>query len=105
MHVGGETSYHHGASATAFKHIPASYLLQWQAICDALRRGDRIYNFWGIAPPHPPTEKHPFDGVSLFKTGFGGEIMNLQHCIDLPIKPTYWLTYAFEIFRRWRRGF
>ena len=109
MHFADETSYHHGASASKFSKVPASYLLQWTAIQDARRRGDHIYNFWGIAPPslnpNPNPNPHPFAGVSLFKTGFGGELLNLQHCFDIPLSPKYWLTYVFEALRRWRRGF
>lgn len=113
MHAFGETSYHHGASASAFHKIPASYLLQWTAIRDALKRGDHIYNFWGIAPRvqketgewEIENKSHPFAGVTLFKTGFGGNLLSLTHCIDLPLSPTYHLTRAFEKARKWKRGF
>ncbi len=117
MQFGGETSYHHGASVLS--KVPASYLLQWRAIQDALKRGDTIYNFWGIAPmgekksenPDQETKqeilnpKHPFAGVTLFKTGFGGNLLNLEHCFDLPLSQTYYLTRAFEFVRKWKRGF
>jgi len=103
MHAYGETSYHHGASTQKFAKIPSSYLLQWTAIKDALRRGDHIYNFWGIAPEGVP--KHPFAGVTLFKTGFGGAALPLVHCMDFPLSPSYTLTRIFEHVRRWRRGF
>jgi len=103
MHLGGETSYHHGASTHKYPKIPASYLLQWTAITDAMKRGDHLYNFWGIAPDG--INKHPFRGVTLFKTGFGGEQLELQHCSDLPLKTSYYATRAFETWRKWRRGF
>lgn len=101
MHFGGETSYHHGAS----RHtpVPVSYALQWKAITDALRRGDRVYNFWGIAPEG--ARRHPFAGVTLFKTGFGGGLHELLPCQDLPLSPAYRLTRAFETLRKWKRGF
>jgi peptidoglycan pentaglycine glycine transferase (the first glycine) len=111
MHAFGETSYHHGASSSAHHKIPASYLLQWTAIKDALRRGDKLYNFWGIAPLDADgnvagkLKSHPFGGVTLFKTGFGGKPQNLMHCIDLPQSPQYWITYGIETVRKWRRGF
>ncbi len=114
MHAFGETSYHHGASDSTHSKIPASYLLQWTAIKDAMKRGDRIYNFWGIAPTAPLSplggkgsgdRGHPFSGVTLFKTGFGGKVLNLMHCKDTSVTKAYWLTYAFERFRKWRRGF
>jgi peptidoglycan pentaglycine glycine transferase (the first glycine) len=112
MHLGGETSYHHGASTHRFSKIPASYLLQWTAITDALKRGDALYNFWGIAPSvqEPdgtmrPAKGHPFAGVTLFKTGFGGKLRTLAHCTDLALSPKYRLTRAFEQARKWKRGF
>ena len=103
MHAYGETSYHHGASSSAYQKIPSSYLLQWTAIRDAIKRGDTIYNFWGIAPEEQ--KNHPFAGVTLFKTGFGGMALPLVHCMDIPLSKRYWLTYAFETIRKWRRGF
>ncbi|MCF7844847.1 MAG: peptidoglycan bridge formation glycyltransferase FemA/FemB family protein [Kiritimatiellales bacterium] len=103
MHFGGETSYHHGASTHKYPKIPASYLLQWTAITDAIKRGDHMYNFWGIAPEG--AKKHPFGGVTLFKKGFGGDLLELQHCCDLPVKSSYYATRAFETWRKWQRGF
>ncbi|HRH93730.1 MAG TPA: peptidoglycan bridge formation glycyltransferase FemA/FemB family protein [Candidatus Peribacteria bacterium] len=112
MHAFGETSYHHGANADAFKKIPSSYLLQWTAIKDAIQRGDRIYNFWGIAPliedkdgKKQAAPGHPFSGVTLFKTGFGGNLLELARCLDIPLTLKYHGTRAFEVFRKWRRGF
>lgn len=113
MHAFGETSYHHGASDSAHHKIPASYLLQWTAIQDALKRGDQIYNFWGVAPLRQEdsgqwtvdSTNHPFKGVTTFKTGFSGKVLNLTHCVDIPVAPSYWLTNLFERLRKWKRGF
>ena len=115
MHVFGETSYHHGASTHKYDKIPASYLLQWTAVRDALRRGDRIYSFWGVAPLRETENgewkvenglrKHPFTGVTTFKTGFGGKLLPLVHCMDIPVTGSYYLTRAFETVRKWKRGF
>lgn len=112
MHAFGETSYHHGASSYAHNKIPASYLLQWTAIRDALKRGDNVYNFWGIAPGALTEDGfkisepgHPFAGVTLFKTGFGGNLLNLMHCQDIPLSKKYYLTRGFEMVRKWKRGF
>jgi peptidoglycan pentaglycine glycine transferase (the first glycine) len=126
MTYAGVTSYHHGASTHRHPKIPASYLLQWTAIRDALRRGDSIYNFWGIAPPSRESRvmsdehsvkktqnsklkthhsKHPFAGVTTFKTGFGGTSLPLLHCRDIPLSTTYRFTRIFETVRKWKRGF
>jgi lipid II:glycine glycyltransferase (peptidoglycan interpeptide bridge formation enzyme) len=103
MIYGGETSYHHGASTAKYPKCYASYLLQWTAIRDALKRGDKIYNFWGISPEG--VKKHPFAGVRTFKTGFGGELLELQGCTDLPLSSKYWKTWGIEMIRKWKRGF
>ena len=103
MIYGGETSYHHGASTLKYPKCFASYLLQWTAIRDALKRGDAIYNFWGIAPEGEA--KHPFAGVTTFKRGFGGQLLELQHCMDLPLSQRYWILFGVEQVRKWRRGF
>lgn len=113
MSYAGITSYHHGASTHKYSKIPASYLLQWTAIREALERGDDVYNFWGIAPRKTNAEgqeviidpKHPFAGVTTFKTGFGGHPLPLMHCVDLPLSGSYQVTRAFEFVRKWRRGF
>lgn len=113
MRYAGIVSYHHGASTHKYAKIPASYLLQWTAIRDALHAGCDIYNFWGIAPRKMNENgeeviidpKHPFAGVTTFKTGFGGKPLPLLHCMDLPLTPGYRITRAFEFVRKWRRGF
>jgi peptidoglycan pentaglycine glycine transferase (the first glycine) len=113
MTFGGTTSYHHGASTHKYAKIPSSYLLQWTAIHDALLRGDDIYNFWGIAPRKILEngdeviidKKHPFAGVTTFKTGFGGKPLPLTHCADIPLSSSYRITRTFEYIRKWKRGF
>ncbi|MBI5755117.1 peptidoglycan bridge formation glycyltransferase FemA/FemB family protein [Candidatus Peregrinibacteria bacterium] len=99
----GKTAfYHHGASLSAFREVPASYLVQWRIIQEAKRRGLSVYNFWGISPDDRPN--HPWAGLSLFKKGFGGYSENYLHAKDLVLKPNYWLTWAIEKARRVKRG-
>ena len=49
--------YHQGASSLKYPKIPVSYLLQWEAIKEAKKRGCKLYNFWGIAPVFAVVEK------------------------------------------------
>jgi len=95
---GLEAVYHYSGSSNQHRHIPASYLLQWQAIKTAKARGLKRYNFWGITKTDDP--KHRFAGVTLFKKGFGGHQLDYLPAHDLPLKSTYWLTHLFEAFRR-----
>ncbi len=104
MYYGNMAVYRHGASLGADKKLPTSYLLQWEAIKEAKKRGIKWYNFWGIAPQNA-SKKHPFYGITHFKKGFGGFSKNLIHCQDLPINKKYWLNWIVETFRRQKRGF
>lgn len=104
IYYGSMACYRHGASLGLDKRLPSSYLLQWEAILEAKRRGCRWYNFWGIAPPDAGP-KHPFFGITHFKKGFGGEERQLLPCHDLPISPWYWINWTIETLRRLWRGF
>lgn len=104
MYYGNMGVYRHGASLLTDKKIPTSYLLQWEAILEAKRRGIRWYNFWGIAPDGA-SKDHPFYGISHFKKGFGGQPKLLINCQDLPVRKSYWINWIIEKFRSLRRGF
>ena len=95
--------YHQGASSGLNQRIPASYLLQWEVIKEAKRRGARYYSFWGIAPENKP--KHPWRGLTLFKKGFGGYLEEYVPSQDYVISPMYWFNYIIETIRKIKRGF
>jgi lipid II:glycine glycyltransferase (peptidoglycan interpeptide bridge formation enzyme) len=93
--------YHQGASTRKHAKVPGAYLLQWEIIRELKRLGIQRYNFWGISDD----PKHPWAGLSLFKQGFGGYREDYLHAQDLPLKPSYWLTYIIEQIRRKKRGY
>jgi len=96
--------YHHGASIRRYKHLATtSYLLQWEAIKEAKRRGCKLYNFWGIAKD---TQKnHPWQGITTFKTGFGGFSQSYVHAKDYPLTKKYWLAFIVEKLRTLKRHY
>lgn len=98
---GHQAIYHHGASV--WSKIPAAYLVQWEAIKEAKNRGIKLYNFWGIAPDDKIN--HPWRGITLFKTGFGGRPINYMHAHDLPVSKKYFLTRSIETVRRIAKGY
>jgi lipid II:glycine glycyltransferase (peptidoglycan interpeptide bridge formation enzyme) len=100
---GNQGFYHHSASLRDNSKIPTSYLLLWEAIKEAKKRNCKIFNFWGIAPPDK--SKHPWQGLTLFKKGFGGYQKNLIRAQDLAINNRYWINWAIETFRRIKRGY
>lgn len=100
---GNEAVYHYGVSTEEGRRYPGAYLIQWEAIKEAKRRGMKKYNFWGVAPEGNKT--HRFAGVSLFKRGFGGEDVQYLSAHDLVVNyPKYLLNLAVESVRRRLRG-
>jgi len=95
--------YRHSASDESFRNIPAMYLILWEAIKEAKQRNKKIFNFWGIAPTD--AKNHPWQGLTLFKTGFGGERREFLHAQDLPLNFWYWKTWAVEYVSRIVKGY
>jgi len=91
--------YHQGASN--HPKVPAPYLLQWRAIQLAIERGCKYYNFWGtyIAGRTPKS----WQGLSLFKLGFGTQIWNYLPTYDYSLSPSYLLTNLYEHYIRIKR--
>lgn len=104
MFYGNMACYRHSASLGLDNKLPSSYLLQWEVIKEAKKRGLHWYNFWGIAPVGAKA-KHPFFGITHFKKGFGGEIRNILHCQDFVVSKKYYLNWIIEQFRKRKRGF
>ncbi len=100
----GKTAYyHHAISDPQYAKLSVPYLLGWEAIKEAKRRGCRIYDFWGFVDPK--TEKgHPWAGPTQFKMGFGGDKDEYLKTYDLILSPTYWINYAIEKIRKAKRG-
>ena len=94
--------YHQGASSGAHPKIGAPYLLHWEIIKEAKKRGLQFYNFWGISSETEP--RHPWAGLSLFKRGFGGFAEEYVPTQDLVLKHSYWASYIIEKMRKINRG-
>ena len=67
---GNTATYLHGSTSNKHRNLMAPYLLQWQAILDAKQKGLEYYDFGGVSPEG--AEGHSWEGVTKFKTGFGG---------------------------------
>lgn len=95
--------YHHAALLPEYHKVPVAYLLQWEAIKEAKRRGCKLYDFWGYVDPKK-NPKHPWAGPTFFKMGFGGKPYEYVKTSDFPISKKYWLIYLFEKLRKTKRG-
>lgn len=94
--------YHQAASDSKYAKFSIPYLLQWEAIKEAKRRGCILYDFWGYVSPkeHP---NHPWAGPTLFKMGFGGKDYHYIKTQDYVLSSKYWLNYIIETIRKKKR--
>lgn len=92
--------YHQGASIHT--QYPAAYLLQWHSILESKKRGCHYYSFYGIHEPGRTPKS--WEGLSLFKRGFGGFQVDYLYTQDYIISPLYYLSYLIDIYLTWRRG-
>ncbi len=99
---GKEADYYEAASTPLNRKLPGAYALLWQAMKDLKGQGYERFNLWGIAPAGQPN--HRYAGVTTFKTGFGGEIIEYVPAHDLVIsKIGYLKDLIIETTRKKRR--
>lgn len=99
---GKEADYFEAASTDLNRKLPGAYALQWQVIKDLKKQGVERYNLWGVAPSGQ--KQHRYAGVTTFKTGFGGEMVEFVAAKDLVIKPLrYGIDWIIETIRKKRR--
>ena len=77
--------YMHGASGLKKRNLMPNYLLHWEGMKWARRRGISYYDMVGIPKPEDRNEDDPYYGVYKFKVGFGGEEVDFLGCLDLPV--------------------
>ena len=99
---GREAEYYEAASTDLNRKLPGAYALLWRAMRDLKKAGYERFNLWGIAPAGQPN--HRYAGVTTFKTGFGGEVVEYVPAHDIVIsKMGYLKDYVVEAARKKRR--
>lgn len=91
---GDTVTYVHGASSSLARENMAPYFLHWQTMLRSKEQGYHWYDWHGI-------DEKKWPGVTRFKKGFGGEIVEYPGTFDVPLAP---LSYrGYTIFRYlWR---
>jgi len=95
--------YHQAASLSKYAEFSIPYLLQWEAIKEARKRGCLLYDFWGYTDPQK-FPKHPWAGPTLFKMGFGGCKKEYVETQDFVLSKKYWFSWIIEKLRKIKRG-
>jgi peptidoglycan pentaglycine glycine transferase (the first glycine) len=86
MFCGSESVYLHGASDYKRRNLMAPYLIQWSAILEAKKKGCKFYDFWGF-------DEKKWPGVTRFKKGFGGRVIEYIGTWDYVHKPFWYFGY------------
>ncbi|MBI4128049.1 MAG: peptidoglycan bridge formation glycyltransferase FemA/FemB family protein [Parcubacteria group bacterium] len=99
---GDTATYLHGGSSECGRPLQASHLIQWRAIKEAKARGKRFYDLWGVAPQGE--KGHAWQGITRFKEGFGGRLVEWIGAFDYPLHPLLYRMYrlATNARRLWR---
>ncbi|MFA5995666.1 MAG: peptidoglycan bridge formation glycyltransferase FemA/FemB family protein [Patescibacteria group bacterium] len=82
---GDTITYVHGGSDHAYHTVMAPHLLQWQAIVNAQQAGYKTYDFFGISEQWP--------GITRFKQGFGGQLVEYAGTYELPLNKMWYTAY------------
>ncbi|OGL96923.1 hypothetical protein A2317_01765 [Candidatus Uhrbacteria bacterium RIFOXYB2_FULL_41_10] len=88
----GVRTYLHGASSNLHRNVMAPHLLHWYLIQDAIVRGMHTFDFWGIAPVGS-SQKHPWQGITRYKMGYNGKIIEHPGTFDLQMKHMWYGFY------------
>lgn len=106
-------TYVFGASNYKYREMMAPHLLQYEAIKFAKGAGYKYYDFFGIAPKlesrikdqesseYEYDRNHQYAGVTRFKLGFGGKVVEKPGTYDLIISSVWYRLYG--LLRKIRR--
>lgn len=86
VYFGDTATYLHGASSYEHRALMGPYALHWDIIKNAKKEGYRYYDFWGI-------DEKKWPGITRFKMGFGGKVVNYPGTFDLPLSKFWYTVY------------
>jgi lipid II:glycine glycyltransferase (peptidoglycan interpeptide bridge formation enzyme) len=71
----------------ARRELMGNDLAWWSAISSAAEAGCSDFDLWGIPPPHA-RPGHPWEGLGMFKSEFGGEVVGYVGAWELVLSNT-----------------
>ena len=96
--------YFYGASSNEYRNLMPTYLLQWEAMQWAKKKGCNEYDLWGVPDESSETLESQFLersgdlwSVYRFKRGFGGELRRSLSAFDRVYRPGMYEIYNWLI--------
>ena len=82
-----------GAQSEQGRKLHATGILTIKLILDAAEKGQKTFDFWGIAPENAPKD-HPWQGFTSFKKTFAGTEVDYAGTYDLILNPSKYRLYS-----------
>lgn len=94
--------YYYGGSSAKARETFAAYALHWEIMKFMKARGNKTYDFMGIAGKH----FHALQNVTQFKIKFSKNIVKIPVTYDLPLQPVKYraLSVALKAKRKLKRS-
>lgn len=73
------------SSDQSIRKLNPAHALLWKQIEYAQKQGAASFDLLGIAPAN--SKDHPYVGITMFKTGFGGKSISYQPGIEVSLRP------------------
>ncbi|MDZ4221394.1 MAG: peptidoglycan bridge formation glycyltransferase FemA/FemB family protein [Patescibacteria group bacterium] len=101
-YFGDTATYLHGASSNEHRNVMAPSVLHWRIMQEAQKQHIKHYDFRGINPNEKDhwAYKQSWEGITRFKSGFGGELVCYPYSFDVTFKP--WLYRMYTLVRKLR---
>lgn len=94
IYYGQEVIYLMSGSKDNYKKYKGPYALQWSVIQDAIQKGYKYYNFYGISGLFEPEDEGY--GVFDFKRGFNADVVELVGNFILPVSPAVYKLFCLK---------
>lgn len=94
---GDTATYLFGGSNDIHRDVCAPYMLKWQGIVEAKKRGMKFYNFGAISDLEKK-ENMQWEGITNFKVRFGGNKILYKPFYDVVLEPFWYYLYMIRKF-------
>ena len=93
-YFGDTATYLHGASSYEHRAAMGPYALHFQIMKEAKKEGYKFYDFWGVNTTYYKLHTtNSWAGMTRFKTGFGGQVVDYPGTFDLPLNKFWYTVY------------
>ncbi len=99
-YFGKVATYYYGVSSNSHRNVMAPYLLHWEIMRQAKKKGYTSYDLFGIAPTGKE-KGHIWEGVTAFKRKFGGSEVSYALPQELVFNRIWYFIYrVYKAIRR-----